>query len=411
MLLRAKYVIPEAGKVIENGYVSIGGHTIKSVSHIKSLGRVYDLGNAVLIPGLINPHAHLEGPELYGGIKPQGAPRLKPPQSFTEWAQKVIKTRKLLTIDFMNKTVAHGYKVCIQNGITTVGDHTHLLRVAQAQLKAPIRRFVFEEIFNLDPVSANVTAKDAKFICRSVRQSPLFNVGFAPHSPYSVSGPLYQKLFSMARSHGCIMSTHLSELKEEVAFTKNGNGKMVGYLKKIARYYDTWEPPFCTPVEYMDKLGTLSPPAFFVHCNYLTPNDIRLLAKSGVSVVFCPNSHRYFGHRNHPFRKLLKAGINVSLGTDGLGSNADLHILKEMKYVAENYNGLSYFQIFKMGTINGARTLNIHKKVGVLKPGYQADIAGFSIRGNIKPKELLPYLIHTAPHSILTMVAGKILKP
>ncbi|MFH1227801.1 MAG: amidohydrolase family protein [Planctomycetota bacterium] len=410
MILRAKYIIVDPETIIQDGYISVSGHIVKSVSRGKCRGPVRDLGDVVLSPGLVNSHTHLEGPELYGGVQPPGAPKLRPPQRFTDWAQKVIKIRKSLAVGYINKTVAHGYKVCVRNGITTVGDHTHILINARAQLEAPIRRFIFEEIFNLNPVTADLTYRQVKTVCGSIQQNSLLHVGLAPHSPYSVSGPLYRKLFAFARAHGSIMSTHLSEHKEEVAFTKTGNGKMVTYLKKIVRFYDTWKHPYCTPVGYMHKLGILKPPAFFVHCNYLSRNDISLLADSGASVVFCPNSHHYFGHRDHPFRQLLKSGVNVSLGTDGLGSNADLHILKEMKYIADNYRGPGYSEIFRMGTVNGARTLNLHKKIGALKAGYQADIAAFPIKADISANEVIPYLIHNTPQSVLTMVSGKILK-
>lgn len=408
MILRAKYIIASPDTVIENGIVNVQGHMIKSVGHSTTSRSACDLGNAIITPGLINPHTHLEGPELYGGIKPLDAPKLRPPQKFTEWAQKVIRTRKSLSLKYMNKTVAHGYQVCIQNGITAIGDHTHLMRVAKAQEKSSLRRIVFEEIFNLDPVTAGVTFNDVRMTCKLLHINKLLAVGFAPHSPYSVSGQLYQKLFALAKTYNCILSTHLSEHEEEVEFTLTGNGRMVRYLKKIARYYDTWSPPYCTPVEYMHRLGVLKPPAFFVHCNYLTQNDIKLLAQSGASVVYCPNSHRYFGHKNHPLLRLLKAGVNVALGTDGLGSNFDLHILKEMKFVAENYTGLNPAQIFRMGTINAARTLRLHHKIGVLKPGFEADIAVFPINGQVRTKDVIPYLINSTPKSVMTMVAGKV---
>ena len=216
-------------------------------------------------------------------------------------------------------------------------------------------------------------------------------------------------LFSLALKKKLLFSTHLSELKEEVEFLKTGKGKMIPYLTKIGRQTDNWHPPKTTPVGYMKKLGILKPPAFFIHCNYLSANDIKLLAASGSSVVFCPNSYHYFGHSNHPFRALLKSGVNVCLGTDGLGSNKDLSILNEMNFIRKNHRDLSPNQIFKMGTINGARTIGLADKIGALKAGYAADIAVFPINNGKQlknPYDALTYLIEKTPQSIFTMVNG-----
>ncbi|HLD35569.1 MAG TPA: amidohydrolase family protein, partial [Planctomycetota bacterium] len=116
-----------------------------------------------------------------------------------------------------------------------------------------------------------------------------------------------------------------------------------------------------------------------------------------------------FGHSNHPFRALLKSGVNVCLGTDGLGSNKDLSILNEMNFIRKNHRDLSPNQIFKMGTINGARTIGLADKIGALKAGYAADIAVFPINNGKQlknPYDALTYLIEKTPQSIFTMVNG-----
>ncbi|MBI4713083.1 MAG: amidohydrolase family protein [Planctomycetes bacterium] len=434
--LRAKYLVIDPVTIIENGVVAVEGSVVKyagSASHCLPGGQTKDLGDSIITPGLINPHTHLEGPELYGGTPPPDVARIKPPQSFINWAQKVIAVRKQLSPDYLVQAVTNGYNTCIRNGITTIADHTHLARVGQTHLNKPIRRFLVEEAVNLDKTTADDTLKQIKTninVPEGIRDEPpdvtsgrgnLINIGLAPHSVYSVSDKLYQQLFALAGNKGLIFSTHLSELKEEVEFIKTGKGRLLGYLKKIGRYpperpgragTDNWKAPGVSPVQYLHKLGILKPPAFFVHCNYLSTGDIKLLSASGASVVFCPNSHHYFGHRHHPFMKLLKAGVNVALGTDGLGSNSDLSILKEMRFVYNPRGGLNPSQIFKLGTLNGAKTLNLHNRIGALNPYYQADIVAFPIKGRrlSSTKQVLPYLIETAPQCNFMMVAGRVIR-
>ena len=415
IFLKAKYVVCAPDVILKDACIAIENGIIKKISANCPRKATYDLGNAIITPGLINPHTHLEGPELYGYAKDP----LKPPQKFTEWAVKVIALRQDMHAEDYGKVVQHGYDVCARNGITTIADHSHIDHTINIHIKAKLRRFLLEEVVALDKKKAKWRfgkilddMKYARKLMRKRKTGNLMELGLAPHSPFSVSPEFYRILFHTAVKEKMVMSTHLAELKEEVQFLKTGRGKMLDYLRKIGRDTPNWEVPGLSPVQYLKKLGILKPPAFFVHCNYLTEWDINLLASSGASVVFCPRSHNYFGHRNHPFRKLLKAGVNVALGTDGLGSNSDLSILGEMQFVRNHYDGVTPQQIFKMGTINGAKALGLSRKVGVLKPSYAADIAAFPVGKFMRPRndsDILAYLIEQSPKSIFTMVNGSVL--
>ncbi|MDI6788963.1 MAG: amidohydrolase family protein [Planctomycetota bacterium] len=419
LYLRAKYVVASPERIIENGCVGVEKGIIQDVSRAGKSGRkVYDFGESIITPGLVNAHTHLEGPAFYGGTNSP----LLPPQEFTQWAQKVIAHRKTMSISDYERTTSLGYKISALNGVTTIVDHTHLKLTYNAHRRSKLRRVLVEETVAMDKEKAeevfakikSVLRSASRAVCRSgglgdredVRHTT--QLGIAPHSPFSVSPELYRMLFDLARQQRMAFCTHLSELREEVEFLKTGGGKIKSYLRKIGRETPNWRHPGVTPVAYMKKLGILKPPAFFIHCNYLSEDDIELLARSRASVVFCPNSHYYFGHHNHPFRKLLKKGVNVSLGTDSLGSNKDLSILKEMNCIWRNYRGLSPAEIFRMGTINGAKTIMMDKTIGVLKKGYSADIAVFPIKNRAvrHTDEALLYLIEKTPQSIFTMVNG-----
>jgi len=414
MLLRSKYLLINPETLVENGFVCVSGDRIKSsgkFSEHECRGeKAIDLGETVIMPGLVNPHAHLEGPETFGGTPPPGEKRLLPFQSFTEWAEQIINMRQRMKPDIFIKTTDHGYDLLAINGITFVGDHSHIARTKNIHANAKIRRVVFEEVTDLNPLTAQQRFDEVRRNVKLIKKDKFLGTGVAPHAPYTVSSELYKKLYGFARQQNIPLSTHLSELKEERELLTKGKGKIRAYLKRVGRDNYYWRHPGTTSVQYMAKLGVLRPPSFFVHCNYLSNKDITVLAKSGVSVVFCPSSHYFFGHRNHPFRKLLKLKVNVALGTDGLGSNEDLSILKEMKFILDHYPGVNPTQLLRMGTLNGLKTLKATEKLGELKPGYCADIAAFPLKHkSTKPEHLKRVLIETSPKSILTMVAGKII--
>jgi len=413
MIIRAKFLMIDPFTLIENGAVKINGNRITQSGKFPLVNKsskngLIDLGDAMIMPGLVNPHTHLEGPEVYGGSMPSGEKRLSPPQAFTDWAEKVISIRLRMSSEGYKKSTVNGYQVLIQNGITMAGDHTHLAHTWSVHKTAKIRRVLFEEIVDLNPLSALQSFAGLTKRIKKIPVNDLIRVGVAPHAPYSVSAELYQQLFKFARKRKMPFSTHLSELKDESELMIKGTGKIKAYLKKVGRDNHYWRYPGTTSVRYMEKLGILKAPAFFVHCNYLSNRDIRSIAKAGVNVVFCPNSHNYFGHRNHPFRKLLKQKVTIALGTDGLGSNADLSILKEMKYIQDNYSGINTSLLFQMGITNGLKTLGADKKLGELKPGFLADLTAFPLRRNITPPERVKQnLIETAPKCIFTMVNGR----
>lgn len=420
MIIRAKYLLINPGNIVENGLVEINGKVIRYAGRFStafSRRVMLDLGESVIMPGLINPHTHLEGPELYGCSEntrrflPKQI-QLKPPQHFPEWALQVIGVRSHMTSSDFIGTVQRGYNLLAHNGITTVGDHTHLNRTWPAHRKAKLRRILFEETLNLNPLTVQTNLDEVKKNVSVVpRNDPLVKVGVAPHAPYTTSGELYKALFDLARKMSLRFSTHLSEMKEEIELLKDGEGDLLEFLRKTGRETPYWSPPEVSPTQYLFRLGVLRPPTFVVHCNYLSAKDLKLLVRSDCSVIFCPHSQRYFGHTNHPFRRLLRQGINVALGTDSLSSNLDLSILKEMKFIYENYAGLRPSELIKMGTLNGLKALGLKNKLGELKPGYEADIAVFPLRRTIvHPQRVQEYLVENTPQSILTMVAGQVIQ-
>ena len=155
----------------------------------------------------------------------------------------------------------------------------------------------------------------------------------------------------------------------------------------------------------MGTLGILQRSSVLVHCNYLTDADVTTLAESGASVVFCPRSHHYFYHTDHPAVQLAERGINVAIGTDSLASNWSLSLLDELKFLACTQPCLSPETLFDMVTCNGTKALGL-AQVGRLEKGWQADIIAVKIPNDGRPP--IEQILDSSSENLLTVVGGKI---
>ena len=121
------------------------------------------------------------------------------------------------------------------------------------------------------------------------------------------------------------------------------------------------------------EAGFFSGPVLVAHGNYLTDDDIAVLAQSGSSVAWCPRSAAFFGHADHPWRRLLAAGVNVCLGTDSLASSPSLSVLDEARHIFAGQAGADPRLVLDLATRRGARALGLEDQVGDLKAGLAAE--------------------------------------
>ena len=148
----------------------------------------------------------------------------------------------------------------------------------------------------------------------SLRDDPLVHAAFAPHAPYTVSDEPLARMRTLAEELGCPIHMHLHETADEVRQGRASHGM--------------------SPLKRLGQLDLLSPQFIAVHMTQLDAADVDYFARCGGSVVHCPESNLKLASGFCPVAKLLAAGINVALGTDGPASNNDLDVLGEMKTAA-----------------------------------------------------------------------------
>src|SRR5207247_10756679 len=143
------------------------------------------------------------------------------------------------------------------------------------------------------------------------------------------------------------------ETQEELEFLDAGSEEFREFLTTLGVLPDAYQPPRMKPIPYLENLGILESPVLLIHCNYLDPESMAIILRSRSSVVYCPRSHAFFGHAEHPVRKLLDLGINVALATDSLASYDSLSLLDQMRILDRVRKDLKRCEIVLMGSLTG----------------------------------------------------------
>ena len=402
MILRAKYLLPHSRQVIENGAIAIRGSQIVDIGAYQAVRRVNnfkvrDLGEAAIMPGLVNAHTHLELTHHQDLIR--RTPR------FTDWLSQLIRnhTSDPVSVDC---AVRDGIEKSLAGGATTVGDIHGFGKSARIHKNSLIRAVVF---FETTGFSRERTRIGVDRINEHLASSPdpdaLFQPAISPHAPYSTSETLYRHCLGLAQTRGLPLCTHLSETEDEIEFLASGTGAFADLLNAFGISMRGWTPPGCSPVRYVKDIGVLAYRPLLAHCNYLTEADIDILAASGASVAFCPRTHHYFNHASHPISRLIEAGVNVAIGTDSLASNWSLSMLDELRHLAKTQNDLPPETIIDLATVNGAKALSLNR-VGRLEKDWHADVIGVGIPNDGLP--VIQQILDESARNILTVVAGQI---
>ena len=404
----ARFVLTRPEIILENAAIAVSedGHILDIYSrprkHTESATETFDWGDAIIMPGLVNAHAHLELTALHR--------RLTEFSSFTDWALKLINERRAWTPGDYRRSTEEGARLALMSGTTLVGDVASGNGWDALSDEYP-RRVVFEETLGLDPYLAEPAMAKIHALFDQADRGMLRSLhvhAVSPHAPYSTSGELYRRVAALAQSRKMPWTTHIAETLAELRFFEKGDGEFRVFLTRLGALPENWRAPGIHPIAWLDALGILGPSCLLVHCNYLTDNVIDSITRSKSSVVFCPRSHAFFGHGSHPVRRLLDAGVTVALGTDSLASNDSLSLLDEMRYLYVRRKDLTPEEILRAGTINGAAALGFGDRLGYLAPGLFADMTVLNLPAGIKTVRLADQLLEGAGQWYATVINGRI---
>jgi cytosine/adenosine deaminase-related metal-dependent hydrolase len=392
---RAALVYPVSSPPIRDGAVLVEGDRITWVGpraaqpHAPN-ARIVELGDAVLSPGLVNAHTHLDLTVLRGLL--DGA-------SFFDWIRAVVAIRSRLTADEWLDSARLGALESLEAGVTTVADTAPTAASFDAMREFGLRGTAFIEVFGPDAAAAGGSMAGLATLIDQLRagESALVRLGVSPHAPYSVSDELYRRVAVYAREASLPLAMHVAESVAESALVWRGAGPFAEMLR--ARGIAV-EPRASSPVALLDQHGLLGERSLLIHCVQCDADALGRIRKSGAAVATCPMSNRYFGHGAAPVVDFLREKIRLGVGTDSLGSNSSLAPLRDARAALGYRENETPEAVWRIATLGGASALGLDSATGSLEAGKQADLAAFPIAsgtGDARP---------ASAKALLTVVAG-----
>ena len=367
---RARWLMPVTAPPIENGLIVVEDGLLASIAHADPNERAdVDFHDAVVMPGFVNAHTHLELSFCQGSVPFQG--------SFVQWVENLVALcRQATSPDQLTDALQVGLQCSLDAGVTLVGDIGYGLRSIGGWRNAPIGVVGFLEVLGMGPrrfSSHDQSFERLRALCDETVVSDRFRVGLSPHAPYSVDATVIRDIVAYAKTAHRPIAMHLAETLDEVRFLAQGDGPFRDLLERWGLWDGSFEVPRCLPVEYAERVGLLECRPVLCHVNYATDHELDLLARYRSHVVYCPRSHAFFRHDTHPWRDMLDRGINVCVGTDSLASNQTLSVLDELRFLFRQNPDINPDRLIAMGTIAGARALGCGKFAGSLEVGKAAD--------------------------------------
>jgi len=369
--INARWLIPiePEAVVLENQAVILQGSRIAAVLSQADADQTYraretlDLNRHVVMPGLINMHGHA-AMSLFRGMADD--------LPLMTWLNDHIWPAEGAFVS--EQFIADGTQLAmaemLRTGTTTFSDMYFFPEIAaQAARDVGMRAQICFPLLDF-PTSWGSGPEQyldkGRLLIDSWQNDEFITPAIGPHAPYTVSdGPLKQAA-ALSAETGAPIQIHLHETATEVSDAVAKDGKR--------------------PVARMVETGILGPNSQCVHMTQMDDEDIASILNTGAHIVHCPESNLKLASGLCPVQKLMDAGINVAIGTDGAASNNDLDLFGELgtaamiaKVVANDAAALGAHRALTMATLNGARAIGRDHELGSLVPGKLADIIAIDL--------------------------------
>ncbi|HET9373579.1 MAG TPA: amidohydrolase family protein [Chthoniobacterales bacterium] len=368
-----------SGEFVDGAFVVDGNHFGKVGRAADVLahhhGEIVDLGEVIVLPGLINAHCHLEYGLLRGAILPS--------RNFPQWIGRINALKRSMTdADYVNG-IELGLQELRRHGVTTVLNVLSAPQVMPLLSPPAIRAWFCLELIDVRPRPWIDDYAFGSWLFFEPPKSWLGGFGLSPHAPYTASADLYRLSNAYAQSFQMPLTTHVSESWEEYEMFTLGRGALFNFLQNMGRKMD--DCGSMSPLRYLLASNLIGKRCVIVHANELDESDFALLAQPewrSLSIVHCPKSHRFLHHNRFSLEKLCAIGLNVCIGTDSLASNDSLNLFSEMRMARRSYPFLTSLDLLKMVTTNPAHALHQENKLGRIAPGYLADAIAIPYSGS-----------------------------
>ncbi len=371
-VLSADWVVPVDGDPIRDGAVAIEDGLIAAVGAADDLGPGDHHEDAVILPGFVNAHTHLEY-AVYAGFG-DGL-------SFAPWIGLHVQRKAGIDLEDMEAIARLGAFECLRSGITTVGDCSFAGAAATACADVGLSAVIYLEVFGRG--TDGPFGIEERFVPIRDRIAGAFSdsvrLGISPHAPYTCTLDLYRACAELALP----IATHLAESEAETEYVRSGSGSW-------ADLGDLLVPPLgTTGIRALAENGLLGSHVLAVHCVYADEEEIELLASHDVAVAHCPRSNAYLGCGVAPLAALREAGVRVGIATDSPNSTPSFDMFDEIRTAVvtarareRRPDALTAADALELATLGGARALGLDSDRGSLTPGKRADLTVLSLAGS-----------------------------
>lgn len=373
-----------------------------------------DLGAAVLMPGLVNLHSHLE----YTALGPLSRPRL-----FLEWLLELGRRARAWTDEQRLESARQGARMMLTAGVTTLGEIVTRGESLTAMRECGLGGIAYLELLGTrrGDVGPHLrTLRDWLYRARS-EAGDRVNIGISPHAVYTNSGAALAGAAHLAAEEDLPLCIHLAETRAEVDLTTDGTGPLADWLLSIGGHelIDVGGA-FVGPVALAHRYGLLSRRTVAAHCTHADVSEIRLLRDYDGSVALCPCSNACLGAGQPPVAELLSAAVRTGLGTDSLASNQRLDLFEELRLAREIHDlqvragaprwarASDPAEWLRLITLGGAEAMGLQAEIGTLAPGKWADMIALAPVSEIADPHSWLLEHASAEHVTHTWTSGKL---
>ena len=348
--------------------------------------------SGILAPGFVNAHCHIEFSHLYH--------KLEENTGLAGFIGQINRLRHAREEE-VQKAMQVADRRMWAEGIAAVGDVSNSNLSLSTKLKSKIRYHTFVEVFGVHPSRAARAFEAAQAVQTEFVENGL-SASIVPHSPYSVSVPLFRKIEKNAIRQQSILSIHNQESEEEIQFLRDGTGPLADHIRNnLGIDTSQWNPNGKSSIETALNFLPSENRLLLVHNTFTHEQDIRELdarrSKENTFLVLCPNSNLFIENELPPVSLFRQYDLNLSIGTDSLASNHRLSILQEMITLQERFPEIKLEELIGWACRNGARALGFDKEFGCFEKGKQpgvnlltgVDMKNLKLTPNSRVKRLL----------------------
>jgi len=397
----APVVLTMTGEPVRDGAVLVEGDRVTAV------GRRDDLASdavrerpwpGVLMPGLVNAHAHLEYGPPFADLATSGLP-------FPQWIAELTRRRQGMTDQDWQVAARGSAHLLLKTGTTAVADVVSVGPAITVAGALGLQGISYGELAGVDGKGW----ADAVPRLERILATPGRTTGVSPHTLYTLSTEVFRRMVADARARGMRLHPHLAETSDEAEWVLSGTGAFAGFVDRFGMEMELHGVGAgCSPVRHCDEIGGLGPDVHVAHGVHVDAEDRALLRERGTVVALCTRSNAVLQAGEAPVAAYLSEGSPVALGTDSLASTPDLDLLAEARATRDlaRRQGLDRCEeaLVRALTLGGAQAVGL--PLGTLEPGRRADLAAFDVPTDGDPYDAL--LEHGAGRCVATVLGGRL---